>query len=267
MRILQKSLYLSGFIFLLIILFSNSVLADTKIDSSLQQQAESKYEETLWRLGENLNEGDSFVYRICDGIIADSSCYDIKLVFVTILESYKGKTWIAQGIIFDDGHVADYFILQIDPETFEVDSDHLHSRYSLSLENTIFSLAEYQKKSLKTGTVWDSIDSYFTNNVPFEIKNQEIVHTPLCPIVSSVLSYEVIEQSKYFIADSFPFPVKAKLKSPHIIFPEPSELFSFELVAYETVSESVCIANDTKNDTKNDTPNDFENFFSKFGES
>jgi len=51
---------------------------------------------------------------------------------------------------------------------------------------------------------------------------------------TSVLSYDIIIPSNTYLHNDFPFPIKAKLYSPNIIYPEPQELYYFELLEYRS---------------------------------
>jgi len=233
------SLSISLALFFTISIFS--AYGDTNL-SYLDQvnQHYDNYNNSLWSLGENIQEGDYYSYKICnDDYIAQKiypyHCYNIELEFVTILESYKGKVWIVQGN-FTTLEINRSMIFLIDPDTFEVDTDLLNVDLGNSLENTIFLLSIYGEKSLSIGTVWDHIDSYFTNKIPLEIKNKQTIQIPNgvvdTSIETSVLSYDIIIPSNIYLHNDFPFPLKAKLYSPNIIYPEPQELYYFELLEY-----------------------------------
>ncbi len=237
---------------------------------SHQNNSIDRYE--TWSLGNNISEGDYYEYKICnDDIIAQMiypyHCYVINLEFVTILESYKGKVWVVQGnftilgstldtILGTTPHTSQPMIFLIDSTNFKVDTDILHKDIGVSLENTIFSLSQYGVQSLSIGTIWDEMDSYFTNKIPLEIKNKQTIQIPHTSIVTnivtgingtvvtsivtnivtnletSVLSYDVIVPSNIYLHESFPFPLKAVTYSPHIIYPQPKEEYYFELLDY-----------------------------------
>jgi hypothetical protein len=210
------------------------------LSETFEDKVNSKYNQTLWGIGANLKEGDSYVYKICDNslprTVIDSHCYYVELYFIQILESWSGPVWIVQGVLnYDDANnhsITKYMIFQINPETFEVYSDRLNFELANSLENTIFSLSSYQNKSLIVGTLWDKIDSYFTNSVPLEIKRQQSIITPFGDVTTFVLGYDVIEESSFFIDDSLAFPIRGDIYSPHLIFPEPRQLFYYELISF-----------------------------------
>jgi len=137
------------------------------------------YNNSLWSLGNNLAERDYYSYKICNDDIMYQKiypyhCYDISLEFVTILESYKGKVWIVQGNLTTPD-VTQQMIFLIDTDTFEIQTDKLNVDLGNSISNTIFSLSIYGEKSLSTGTVWDYLDSYYTNKIPLEIKNKQTI--------------------------------------------------------------------------------------------
>lgn len=263
-NLIHFGILLSGILSILVPFMTDSTYA-VNFDS-FYSQINEKHQKSLWKLGESLNEGDSFTYRICDGTVPEtfisSHCYTIDLTFVSLLESWNGSSWIVQGILNTDTEER-FLILQIDPVTFKVTTDKLNIDLANSLEKTIFSLSEHEKKSLKVGTVWDSLDSYFTNYTSLEIKKNESTRLSFGVVEISVLGYDVIKESHYFINDEFPFPVFAMLYSPNIIFPEPLELYNYELMQYsffdvETrqIIHSVCLES-----LKINTDENFDDFF------
>lgn len=207
---------------------------------NFEDQVNSNYQSTLWSVGANLKDVDSYIYKICDNslprTVIDSHCYTIELYFSEILQSWRGPVWIVQGILnFEDADnhtITEYMIFQINPETFEVYPDRMNFELANSLENTIFSLSKYSNKSLIVGNVWDDIDSYFTNSVPLEIKRQQNTITPFGNVETFVLGYTVVEESNFFIDGSLAFPIGGNVYSPHLIFPEPQQLFYYDLVSY-----------------------------------
>jgi len=220
------------------------------------------YNNSLWSLGENIQEGDYYSYKICNDdtmyqVIYPYHCYIISLEFVRILESYNGDTWIVQSYFTIDDTIGYTIgdtivnsnstrplILLIDPYTFHITTDPFNRAIGDSIQNTIFSLSTYGVQSLSIGTVWDHIDSYYTNKIPLEIKNKQTIQVPnvsnytginetiVTSMETSVLSYDIIIPSNIYLHNDFPFPVQAKLYSPNIIYPEPQELYYFELIDY-----------------------------------
>ena len=226
-----------GFLILPVLLIG---LIPTIQSETFEEQVNSNYSSTLWSVGNNLQEGDLYIYKICDNslprTVIDSHCYTIELQFLQILESWRGPVWIVQGILnYDDANnqpITKHMIFQINPKTLEVYPDRLNFELANSLEHTIFSLSAYSEKSLTVGTLWDDIDSYFTNSIPLEIKRQQNIITPFGDLEVFVLGYDVIEESNFFIDDFFAFPIRGDVYSPHLIFPEPQQLFYYELISY-----------------------------------
>ena len=222
---------------------SNEITDNTITGISFFDQVSLNYEKSLWGVGKNLSEGNSYTYKICNDsqmsqMTYPDHCYSIELTFVSLMESYKGNVWIVQGYL-TIGDKTTSSILFVNPDTFEVESDKLNVDLASSLENTIFSLSKYAYSSLSIGTQWDEIDSYFTNPVPLEVKRFEEINSAINTTGIKVLAYDVITESSYFINEDFPFPIKASLYSPQIIFPEPVPLFFFELVNYSTANNGV----------------------------
>jgi len=255
-----------GFLILPILLIGliPLVLAENFVD-----QVNSNYQSTLWSVGANLKDGDSYIYKICDNYlprtVIDSHCYTIELHFGEILQSWSGPVWIVQGILnYDDinNHpITEYMIFQINPETFEVYPDRLNFELANSLENTIFSLSKYSNKSLIVGNVWDDIDSYFTNSIPLEIKRQQIVITPFGDVETFVLGYNAVEESNYMIDGSLAFPIRGNVYSPHLIFPEPQQLFYYDLISYSNsyYDDSYDDSYDSSHDSFHDELTEFVN--------
>lgn len=216
---------------------------------SFTEQAKLYHDNSSWELGEKLKEGDFFHYRICDSMVSPGVeigffCYDLELEFIQILESWKGPTWIVQGNVTtgDDSHYnSKYMILYIDPETFEVNSNPLYYHTSDSIQNTIFYTSQYGKNQLSVGEVWGMIPSYFTNDSPVEITRVSNVKVEYSDskVDTFVLGYNVIEESQIFINPDLPFPVKALVYDPNLIFPKVREMYYFELVEYYNVNYNV----------------------------
>lgn len=195
--------------------------------------------DNLWSIGNNLQDGDYYQYKICNDKfmvqeIHPYHCYNVSLEFITILDSYKGKQWIVQSYL-TYGNQTTSSILFVDPITFDVTTDPLNVNLGLSLENTLFSLSQYGAKSLDIGTVWDDMDSYFTNSIPLEIKKHQVIDlSNLENIDTVILGYDIIVPSSHYIVSDFAFPVKSIIYSPHIIFPEPKALHHFEMLNYNS---------------------------------
>ena len=252
-----------GFSILLILSIG---LIPVGLSETFEEQVSSNYSSTLWGIGNTLKEGDSYIYKICDNSIPrtviDSHCYTMELYFVQILESWRGPVWIVQGVLnYDDADnhpITKYMIFQINPQTFEVYSDRLNFDLANSLENTVFSLSSHQNKSLIVGTLWDEIDSYFTNSVPLEIKRQQSIITPFGDVEIFVLGYDIIEESNFFIDDSLAFPIRGDIYSPHLIFPEPKQLFYYELISYHDGSNDILYDSYYDESNELDSSNIFE---------
>mgnify|MGYP006417443289 CR=1 FL=1 len=263
-KLIYCTILLTGILSLTVPMVVNS--SEAMSFDSYYSQISEKHQKSLWDVGDNLDEGDYFSYRICDGTIPEtfisSHCYNIQLTFVSLLESSNGSVWIVQGILTTSTEER-FLILHIDPDTFEVDSDVMNLDLAESLEKTIFSLASYKNKSLKIGNVWDSIDSYFTNDVSLEIKKSESVQFSFGVVETFVLGYDVVTSSSHFINSDFPFPLLATIYSPNIIFPEPLELYSYEILEYGMIDADTnqLISSTCLNEFEIESNENFNNFF------
>lgn len=193
-----------------------------------------------WHVGNNLNSGDSFTYRICDDKTFSKSyfaekCYTIQLDFYGLFDVPNGKTWIVQSLISTD-KMAKPGIFQINPITFEITTDNSNMNFGTSIENTLFNLREFANptfpKILQVGESWGAVPSYLTADADVLVLNEDV--TKIGPEIFDVFTvgYNVKEQSTYSISKQFPFPLEGKVYSSTVIYPEPDFLFSFELIKY-----------------------------------
>jgi len=243
-----KSIFVLFYIGIIIITIP-SVSASSYLD-----MVQSNYDklDDKWSLGNGIAEGDYYEYKICNDdimyqIIYPYHCYTISLEFVTILTSWNSDVWVVQGnLTIGDTtpEISQPMIFLIDIDTFKVNTDILHKDVGASLENTIFSLSQYGEKSLSIGEQWDEIDSYYTNKIPLEIKNKQSIQILNGTLETSVLSYDIIIPSNVYLHKDFPFPLKAKLYSPNIIYPEPQELYYFELLEFGNFLKNSTILED-----------------------
>jgi len=225
--------------FFVIVTSASSLFVYGSVTIPYLEQVQANYDNynnSLWSLGNGIAEGDYFQYKICndDTIqqrIYPYHCYEINLEFVTILTSYNGDVWVVQGNLITPD-ISQQMIFLINPDTFQVSTDKLNVDLGNSISDTIFSLSSYGVQSLSIGTVWDEIDSYFTNKIPLEIKNKQSIQIFNGTIETSVLSYDIVIPSNIYLHNDFPFPLKAVTYSPNIIYPEPQEEYYFELLEF-----------------------------------
>ncbi len=219
--------------------FTNDSTNDSTND--YLDQVRKNYEKSQWGLGENLQEGDFYHYRICDDRfvpfeIIGHRCYDLELTFGTILQSWDGPVWIVQGNV-TSSQKSQYMIFHVNPETFEINTNNYNSEWANSISETIFSLSQYGENQLKIGSVWGEIESYFTNDTPIKIQRESNIDLDNGKIETFVLGYDVIEESQIFINSQYPFPVKAIVYDPHQIFPKVKELYYFELIEHYNIQD------------------------------
>lgn len=227
--------YFFGIIFSVLLFSSIPNSFANSIDDIIEKQKQKQ-----WTVGNNLNSGDSFTYRICDDKTFTKSyfaekCYTLKLDFYGLFDVPNGKTWVVQSLISTD-EITKPGIFQIDPDTFEITTDNSNLEFSKSIQNTLFSLREFANtnfpKMLQVGESWGTVPSYLTIDADMLVLNEDVVK--IGPEIFDVftIGYNVKEQSTYSISKQFPFPLRGKVYSPTVIYPEPDFLFSFELIRY-----------------------------------
>lgn len=232
----MKSIILFSIFVTLTLISSTPVSAVSSIDEIILKQKQKQ-----WRIGDNLNSGDSYTYQICDDKTFTHSnfnekCYFIQLDFYDLLNGPIGKTWIVQSLVYTD-NITISGIFQINPNTFEITaSNQSNAKFAQSIQNTLFEISNFANpatpKLLQVGQIWGNIPSYLNDSDIIVIHEDTIqINEELIDIFS--VGYTVKNTSVYFISKQLPFPVWAKVYSPTIIFPEPDLLFSVELIQYK----------------------------------
>lgn len=194
-----------------------------------------------WRLGDNLESGDSFAYRICNSIHAvefthPHDCYDVRMDFIyrSVHHAY-GNAGISGGLIWivdasftsADGERDRRTILFVD-EQHRVYPTSTHDRgLAASVEATLMHLSIYGEQNLSVGSHWGDIKTHFTA-VPLSVISWDGSST-------ATLGYDTGEhESRTIIHDSSPFPIYSKWFEPNDALPsEPRLLHEYVMLGRE----------------------------------
>jgi hypothetical protein len=178
--------YLPFFVIIAVIAISTNMAMPNAYSANYTEQVFAIQKDSMWSLGKDLSDGDSYTFRICDpgaipnysaesyhyftkGMEHNSSlCYVAKLDFVNLLDSDANEInrniWVVQASISD--RLSDsvrHYVFHIDSENFEVrPGNTIHPdaiRYAQSIQDTLFSIFKYsdEPKLLKLGSEWGPV--------------------------------------------------------------------------------------------------------------
>ncbi len=195
--------------------------------------------EKSWYLGKGLIVGDSFTYKICDPLLlikvkVKDMCYTAKLDFKQITKNSNVKNWIAQAEIEHGSRIINS-TMQISALTFQARTDYTMKPYAMSIQRTLFYLNNYAnilaQKPLEVGAVWGDAVAYGAHGAKIVVKQLKAMEVADLELQTYKLGYEVMKESTLYLADDFPFPIKAKMYEPTLAYPDPPLKFEVELIA------------------------------------
>ena len=176
-----------------------------------------------WRLGENLEAGDSYTYEVCYSIHAAKAthpdpCYTLRMDFVyRMIHHAYGPVWV-----MDVGFDGKSTVMLLDLNTMTV---HPMSAWDVwlagSIQDTVLHLAPYGKQGLEVGAYWGEIDAYFYS-VPLSVTSKAGDR--------SVLGYDTTAESRTVIMSGMPFPEYSRWHDPRSISEDPRITHEYTLV-------------------------------------
>ena len=176
-----------------------------------------------WRLGENLEVGDSYTYEVCYSVHAAEAihpdpCYTLRMDFVhRMIHHAYGPVWV-----MDVGFDGKSTVMLLGYNTMTV---HPTSAWDVwladSIQNTVLHLAPYGKQGLEVGAYWGEIDAYFYS-VPLSITSKTGDR--------SVLGYDTTAESRTVIISGMPFPEYSRWHDPRSISADPRIMHEYTLV-------------------------------------
>ncbi len=176
-----------------------------------------------WRLGENLETGDSYTYEICHSVHAAEAtypdpCYTLRMDFVHRMTHHAyGPVWIV-AVDFDGRGT----VMLLDYNTMTVRPTSAWDVWLAdSIQDTVLHLAPYGEQGLEVGAYWGEIDTYFYS-VPLSITSQAGDRF--------VLGYDTAAESRTVIMPDMPFPEYSRWYDSHSISADPRIVHEYTLV-------------------------------------
>ena len=180
-------------------------------------------ESPTWRLGENLEAGDSYTYEVCYSIHAAETthpdpCYTLRMDFVyRMIHHAYGPVWV-----MDVGFDGKSTVMLLDLNTMTV---HPMSAWDVwlagSIQDTVLHLAPYGEQGLGVGAYWGEIDAYFYS-VPLSVTSKAGD--------KSVLGYDTTAESRTVIMSGMPFPEYSRWHDPRSLSADPRIMHEYALV-------------------------------------
>ena len=193
------------------------------MSSSEPPPAASSSPPITWRLGENLEAGDSYTYKVCNSIHAAEAtypdpCYTLRMDFVhRMVHHAYGPVWV-----IDVGFDGKSTVMLLDYDTMTVRPTSAWDVWLAdSVQNTVLHLAPYGEQGLEVGSYWGKIDAYFYS-VPLSITSRAGD--------KSVLGYDTAVESLTVIIPGMPFPEYSRWHDPRSISEDPRVMHEYTLV-------------------------------------
>ena len=187
------------------------------------QPAAASLQPPTWRLGENLEVGDSYTYEICNSVHAAEAthpdpCYTLRMDFVhRMVHHAYGPVWIVAADFDGRGTV-----MLLDYDTMTVRPTSAWDVWLAdSVQDTVLHLAPYGEQGLEVGAYWGEIDTYFYS-VPLSITSRAGDR--------SVLGYDTATESRTVIIPGMPFPEYSRWHDPRSISADPRIMHEYTLV-------------------------------------
>jgi len=193
------------------------------MSSSEPPPAASSSPPITWRLGENLEAGDSYTYEVCNSIHAAEAthpdpCYTLRMDFVHRMTHHAyGPVWV-----MDVGFDGKSTVMLLDYDTMTIYPTSAWDVWLAgSVQNTVLHLAPYGEQGLEVGSYWGEIDAYFYS-APLSITSRAGD--------KSVLGYDTAVESLTVIIPGMPFPEYSRWHDPRSISEDPRVMHEYTLV-------------------------------------
>lgn len=192
-----------------------------------------------WWLGEGLQEGDYFSYRVCHVSYKECQFFDIEFWINSTIQTGSEEKWLADVVVYDGNKIrtGQMELGKITVET--TGSDPAISPYSAALKSSVFWLSAFATSYDGSGgpkafnaPSWGKIANIGGQQVrPISV---ESVQTPAGTFEDSIrIGWRTGgADSNVWIIDEFPFPVKASTWV-HVSSGIPPQEYSFTLFDYK----------------------------------
>ena len=221
-------------------------------DNSFERLVLEKQKEyPSWYVGKDVLPQQSYTYHICDYSIKPTlnyatSCYQVELDFIGLLQEQTGQTWIVQAIFTpDNSHNQWFSILHISEDFATITTDGTSMNYATSLSHTIFYLQKYanmhKPQLLKIGTSWGLVDEYVSPVPQFTVNRFTTI--PVGDITTSVyqVGFEVVKDNTFYIKEDVPFPVESTLYDSKTINTDAPALYQVKLLSITNMAKNITV--------------------------
>ena len=234
-------------------------------DNSFERLVIEKQKEyPSWYIGKDVLPQQSYTYHICDYSIKPTlnyatSCYQVELDFIGLLQEPTGQTWIVQAIFTpDNSHTQWFSILHISSDFATITTDGTSMNYATSLSHTIFYLQQYanmhKPQLLKIGTSWGLVDEYVSPVPQFTVNRFTTI--PMGDTTTSAyqVGFEVVKDNTFYIKDDIPFPVESTLYDSKTVNTDAPALYQVKLLSISNVAKNTTALQACSNNSEPQQP-------------
>lgn len=218
-------------------------------DNSFERLVIEKQKEyPSWYIGKGVLPQQSYTYHICDYSIKPTlnyatSCYQVELDFIGLLQEPTGQTWIVQAIFTpDNSHTQWFSILHISPDFATITTDGTSMNYATSLSHTIFYLQKYanmyKPQLLKIGTSWGLVDEYVSPVPQFTVNRFTTIDMGNTTTSAYQVGFEVVKDNTFYIKEGIPFPVESTLYDSKTMNTDAPALYQAKLLSTSNMAKN-----------------------------
>ena len=234
-------------------------------DNSFERLVIEKQKEyPSWYIGKGVLPQQSYTYHICDYSIKPTlnyatSCYQVELDFVGLLQEPTGQTWIVQAIFTpDNSHNQWFSILHISSDFATITTDGTSMNYAMSLSHTLFYLQKYanmhKPQLLKIGTSWGLVDEYVSPVPQFTVNR--FTTMPMGDTITSAyqVGFEVVQDNTFYIKENIPFPIESTLYDSNTANTDAPALYQVKLLSISNVAKNTTALQACSNNSEPQQP-------------
>ena len=218
-------------------------------DNSFERLVIEKQKEyPSWYVGKDVLPQQSYTYHICDYSIKPTlnyatSCYQVELDFIGLLQEQTRQTWIVQAIFTpDNSHNQWFSILHISSDFATITTDGTSMNYATSLSHTIFYLQKYanmhKPQLLKIGTSWGLVDEYVSPVPQFTVNRFTTIPMGNTTTPAYQIGFEVVKDNTFYINEGIPFPVESTIYDSKTTNTDAQALYQVKLLSITNMAKN-----------------------------
>ena len=218
-------------------LFSGSVSMPL---AAAQYQSGGVNKSGTWYVGEGLKPGDYFDYKLCHVDYKECSEFELRLWIEGSIKVGTEDKWLAQAVVYDGNKIVkgNMELGKIAPEPSGGSSE--LSVYRGAFKSSIVWLSAYATKNTGDDTKGEKSFSAPSWGKIANIGGEQIIPTALETVSVPAGTYDTVRvqwktgglESKVWVVDDFPFPIKASTWTQVSTGKAPQE-YRFELLDYK----------------------------------